>query len=54
MLTEVLKSKIACIEGSAKPRPPSLVGSARSVRSESLGGDVPVNESGTNCVLERL
>ena len=42
MLTEALKSKIACMEGSAKPRPPSLVGSAKSMRSESLGGDLPV------------
>ena len=42
MLTEALKSKVACMEGSAKPRPPSLVGSAKSVRSESLGGDLPV------------
>ena len=37
MLTEALKSKVACMEGSAKPRPPSLVGSAKSVHSESLG-----------------
>ena len=40
--TEALKPKIACMEGSAKPRPPSLVGSAKSMRSESLGGDLPV------------
>ena len=56
MQTEALKSKKACMEGSAKPRPPSLVGSAECAlsvvrrRSPSHGRD----ESGTNRVLERL
>ena len=52
MLTEALKSKIACMEGSAKPRPPSLVGSAKSVRSESLGGDLPPVTAGIK--VERI
>ena len=57
ILTEALKSEVDCTEGSAKPRPPSLVGSAKSVCSESLGGGLPVTagiKSETNRILEGL
>ena len=42
ILTEALKSEVDCTEGLARPRLPRLVGSAKSVHSESLGGGLPV------------